>query len=756
MAEQQRRKVIIAGSIQISDFETAGYTDIILSWSPIVSTALNPIDYKSTPAHCDFIVQNNITVGGYAKFSKIPNLIFSSVKITQETTEIFKGIISNVINIGHDEVTIQCVGKDGELSKKFTHEIVELETFPAAGVDAISKMLPVVYGSPKRIPFLSIGTETVTTLNKGFDASFTGNIGVGEWPRAETGYMDIGGESIEYEKVYAGGLDGAILLDIINRGSNPIEHFAGEIVRFTANEHIFAISHPIKEFLGVYIGERAIPLDHSDLTLYTGQTGDEHGTYTGKAVISLSRSKDLVGLFVRGMGQSDNYDVVPTACAPSSAGLMLAYDGDEDTCFDSDLHSAHDLGAYTEFSWTGGSGKLYCVKFEAFTPFSQTSIKQTITITLEGSGKTSYENDFVVWVGTHYNLNDDLAAASWVREFDNQHTGGKVTRVVVDFESVEPGGAGYNDIVVGFAFQTGGYLKIYEIKRTYYLSGAVVDGASIGLLYSPKLTELGVGTVSADVDGVYTDSSPLVLKEHADEICEHILETLCGETDICDDTSYTAAGALYAGSPEYILAFPILQPPNIPELLWRIATQSQSIQYFWLNKHYLKYMTGTYTAGYTVTALDIDQGQAWVKYTDKQYIYNQLIGRFDFYWWGHEDALNNRNSVKAIDGASPSSDSIYGTLKNNISLAYIPGVVQAQAVADWLLSDTKYPRLIVEYIGGLTNNINRKVGDVIAFDVSDTDLNDLLADEVETTDKFLVTNVTYQPDYAIRIECVKL
>ena len=68
----------------------------------------------------------------------------------------------------------------------------------------------------------------------------------------------------------------------------------------------------------------------------------------------------------------------------------------------------------------------------------------------------------------------------------------------------------------------------------------------------------------------------------------------------------------------------------------------------------------------------------------------------------------------------------------------------------------KNPRLIVEFIGTLTNNINRKIGDVVKFGVSDTYVNNLLAGLVGANDQFLILNIVYQQNGAIRITAIGL
>ena len=75
---------------------------------------------------------------------------------------------------------------------------------------------------------------------------------------------------------------------------------------------------------------------------------------------------------------------------------------------------------------------------------------------------------------------------------------------------------------------------------------------------------------------------------------------------------------------------------------------------------------------------------------------------------------------------------------------------------DWRLLDLQDTRLMVEFIGGLTNNVNRKIGQVITYDTTNTDLNNMLAGKVASTDKFLIFDIVYQPDGAIRIATIGL
>ena len=167
-AETQQRYAEItttgAASVKISSHVKTGYVNIITSWDSIISAVIDPISYEITPSSCAFQVINDVPVGGETKFSLISGLVFGAIEIYQNSVKIFKGSVDHLSNIGRAFCTVHCVSDDVDLSKKFAHDIVDIDIYSSADPDDVGKMLPQVYGSVKRVPFMGVDTGAISTL----------------------------------------------------------------------------------------------------------------------------------------------------------------------------------------------------------------------------------------------------------------------------------------------------------------------------------------------------------------------------------------------------------------------------------------------------------------------------------------------------------------------------------------------------------------------------------------------------------------
>ena len=875
-AETQPRRAVItttgAVTVRISDYTLASYTDIILQWDPIVSTKLDPITYGTFPATASFVVQNNVTVGGQSRFSDIAGLVFAEIEIYQNAVKVFSGTIEDSVNISHAEVLIKCIGMDAELSKKFDHEIIDETVFANADPDDVGKMLPQPYGQAKRVPFLAIDVGVLTTLKTTIaTAESTDDIELTETSALPaSGTVQIGSEKISYTsknnttKVLTGTITRGV------SGTTAVMHYAGAVIGEVRSEYVFAAGCPVNAIDAVYVGE--VLQDASEYTTYTGQTGDEHTTYSGRGVISFSnlsliqrggstegnvisyaRHRRAAGLPIGGVthvdknGVVNGFDESVTITFPSEPGGTTS-DIYVDYYFDCNffwlpegIMPAWDMTNMSEGGFDFFIDGVLVAKLKgsaepALTVYESSPLRvskaawpttatKTKTFRHSSYGTVSLVVAQAIAYCTSSIPETDERGKKIFREATNLPVGKILTNTTFDasttitFPSAPSGNLTDVYIQLDWAWASRGddilsdKPRMYEIDSTpvYHVAAAVnqglADSREIAVLpttlYLPqtswqttlsktisRLSEFNRGEefvitsatqhcytddfsndvsltgnsvadsiigggVFADVDGFQDTNSPPVLIEYATDIMQHIIETQCGKTSACDTTTHTAVRASLV-SAGYVEAVALLQPPDIRARLAGIALQSKCIQWFWNDIHYVKFMSGTYVADAVISYGDIYQNQSWINYTNKAFISNDLTAQFNHYWWGYADENTGQNTVESADAGSPSSQNTYGELKKNINLPYVPGSTQAQAVLDWRLSDFKDPRLIVEFIGTLTNNINRQVGQIVTFDTTNTDLNNQLAGLVASTDKFLITNVTFQNNGAIRIETIGL
>ena len=898
--EQQRRYLEITtrggATVKLSDHVKATYTDIISVWGEISSDKMDPVTYELEPASASFSVINNVAVGGTARFSGITGLIFAKIEIWQEGTKIFSGTIDSLTNIGWADCTVHCIGITAELNKLYSHIILDADTYADADPQDLGKMLPHVYGTPKRVPFLGAQVGFVSPISEEITATTT-TIGMATVPGSSqlpaTGKLVIGGRLTAYTH-NGTNITISALGAAIPRGAVLAEHL---------DEYVYIIGDKVTSIDAVYVDGVIVPAIGYDA--FTGQDGDEHADFPGLACISFTQNPSVIATEIKPIGlQTSGGEACPSV---ESGGTMESIDrvynfymspaedwsdGDNDSGDEftttilentalptSAIHAvaksakvkiligpgivgspaassvafyingnvlSTDTVSYldtTSKQWhevtcrlgnrtlegdtsieivlySSPSGQYFKV-YEVYFEYTYTDIYEIESINPEtqigyiypvyqseppeadakafDKSLATYFDSAVTTCNTetfesadHYfcvfkfpalcaaNIPGEIRSVKLRIYADNSYAadpdtdvnvenGNSTTGVSIEdsfdpssapawfeFDATEWDAFKPTDIYIYFNTNVGSNIRIHEIyfEVTYDGAAPATIGAAVK---GPGAVQSSIGTigkVAADVTADVTDPA---------DILQEILNK-CGKSALADTGSpstYAAAQALWDNPDEsspakpYAVALAVLQPPNVRNLMTRVAMQCRAIQ-FWINDvNYLKLMGGTYATDADIEADDIWQNQAWMNYTNKAYIANDMAGRYNHYWWGSEED-GGQAVVKAADANSPSSQDTYGTLKQSISLAYIPGETQAQDVLNWRLSELKNPRLIVVYVGTLTNNINRQVGQIITFDTTDSDLDNLLGGLVPDTMQFLICEVAYQSDGGIRITAIEM
>lgn len=785
-AEQSRRRaeIVLADGVSpgttifISDYSTEGHTEIITSWNNIISTKIDPVNFKTTPAFAGFAVNNNVTVGGESRFSNLTGLVFAEITIYQELTAIFKGKINTLNNIGRAECIVQCVGFDADLSKLFDHTIINETDFPYADQRDIGKMLPVVYGSAKRVPFLGIevGASSYLTAPLSSNTTETTIYVMDTTNFSATGYVHINSETIVYSAKTS------TTLTISSRGykgSTIGNHTNGSIIQQKLSEELYAVDTICKEITDLYLGDKLYDDAENKTSIcgfayYYGDNGDfPNKTIIGADFQETSGGKVGMAAQVISMQTESRYRIKPYTAA-QTANDTNQYD--------------LDMSSYGEQAGASSMPGLWRFGLMTWRGLFRAPERAWVHILMD----TSYASSPItsVYISLFFVTTDFATHESGIESnsFDPSVGGGCPTWFSFQIKD------GYlyklieNRFSVYYYFEKQAsppiqYPRVYDwhieidnapqededgspascYSNCPYCEDQKAELTNVsqfaGPTYGAQKEKIEWDRLSADVDGEFDDSgSPIILIETPTAISENILVTKCGlDASTPDTTTYTESASQYSGnSPDYVFNLCISQPPNVVELLWRIALQSKSIQCFHTDKHYIKYIHSGITADAVIYEEDIDQGQAWLNYTDKNDIVNYLVGKYNNYWWGFDDNELNRNTVISEDATSQST---YGVIKSEISLAYIADAAQAQDVVDWLILQLKEPRIVVDFIGGLTNNIARKPGDIITFDIGgnspDDYMDDLFANKIVSTDKFLVTSVTWRRT-EIQIQAVQL
>lgn len=693
------------------------YEPLIASWGDIKSGRINPVTYEVEPGGADFSILNNIPVGGANSFAELflqyyPH--FVKVTISEfhvgasagaDAENIFKGSIEDFPAMTTDIVVVTCASFEIGTANKFSHNIVEATTYPGADPDDLGKMLPQAYGQAKRVPFMAVDAGAITTLAQDLDAAATGNIDFTD----VSGLPSSGTVQIDAEQMtYGSKSDANNTLNISARGQNgtdDVDHDLGATVAEIQTDYFYIIGHAVNAIDAVYVAGVLQP--SGNYTAYTGQSGDEHGSYPGKACIKFTVLPVLIKQINVTLNDTKDVDdaiTVDDNISYSSAGANKELYPNGNSTWGGVTNPANAYDG-NEASKCDLNNQAYCIWTFPSTNYGTISA-QHIWILLSTNNAVSIQDSDGNALATLTSVAKGwyryaLAGSAWtlgVKVLTDINEGSEVFEIkkIVEYTpTLSKGGGAYRG---GAATITGAVT----------LTGNSVADTVIG------------GRVSADLQGFQDDDSgtytgtPDALIERPDHILKHIWGHRCGLTlnDIIDATTYNAAGTFY-NTNSYVLAFAILEKPNVRLLINRIARQAKSIEIWEAGVHKLIHIPATETTDKAINGHRIDLGQIQTRFTDRAEIKNTLAGRYNRHWAGYTNEEEaDRDVVPATDARSITD---YGALQSDVfSFPYIPGSTQAQAVLDLTKKDLRRPRLIVEASGGLfLTDLER--GDIIEF-----------------------------------------
>jgi hypothetical protein len=291
------------------------------------------------------------------------------------------------------------------------------------------------------------------------------------------------------------------------------------------------------------------------------------------------------------------------------------------------------------------------------------------------------------------------------------------------------------------------YVEVtYSDTITSSPASGVLSDVSIN---SNTVAETVVGSlVSADVDGFQDDGSgtytgtPNALIERPDHILKHVLINRCGKTaaDI-DSTSYIASGVNYA-TDGYELASVIFEKPDVRDLIYELATQSRSLEFWEGGTHHLIYAPTETVDKVIDSRIDLDSVS--VRFVNRKSIKNKMSATYDKWWSGKNDL---EASQKIVIATSADSVAKYGTLEtDSLSFAYITDGAQAQDVINWFVANQKDIVMLLSFAGG-PHLMELEKGDVVSFDITTGDQLDLaFLGLISSVGIFRVLDIAYAND----------
>ena len=284
------------------------YQPLILSYDTINTGKINPTTYEVEPSETSFVIDNTISIGGEDTFVELFNtydpqfstvtisMIFDGASAAGDEINIFKGQIEDVLNMQQDRVQVSLSGYELDLTNKFAHEIVDTTTFPNADPDDVGKMLPQVWGTAKKVPCIALDVGVLTTLSEDITVSSTTVKLTDATGMSGTGTILIDSEQIAYTGVVGDSITGCTRAQ---NGTTATAHNRGAKVGEIRPEYDYALGCPVHAIDDVYVNN--VKQESGTYTVYTGQAGDEHGTYGGRCVIKfgqwpqIKREVDLSG-----------------------------------------------------------------------------------------------------------------------------------------------------------------------------------------------------------------------------------------------------------------------------------------------------------------------------------------------------------------------------------------------------------------------------------------------------------------------------
>ncbi|MEA1909746.1 MAG: hypothetical protein U9M89_01855, partial [Patescibacteria group bacterium] len=510
------------------------------------------------------------------------------------------------------------------------------------------------------------------------------------------------------------------------------------------SEYAFIIGHAVKVIDAVYVANIRQTGNH---TAYTGQSGNEHASYPGKACIKFTDWAVIMRLWndisIFGTRECHLESVVP-----SFENLPYEYTADDASGSDQPMFS-------------GQGGYHFVPSFDKTKSTEGFSVTVVFSVTINDPGTNGF---FRVQCSNPYE--GGSVTAQTLFEIDSGVvTTEKLSPWVYHTTRDEPYATFQWKIEHGYdplAFDGDVDFIIQSISITFHGYPASMTGGIAFSGNSVAETVLG-GSVACDVSGFADDASgtitgtPNALIERPDHICKHILLDRCGlPSAVINTPAYTAAGADYA-SHSYVLALAVLQAPDVRQLLNRIAHQAKSLEFWEAGAHALRYFEqpGGENVDFTVYAHMIDLNQIWIQFSKRGDILNDLTAQYLRYWSGYSDPKEATSEVVAASDAE--SITKYGRLAGDQrSFPYIPGEAQASDVLDWELSTRSDVHLIIEFPGGYFLTAAEK-GDVINFSFdADAYLDQALLGLVAATDTFKIIDVRRRNDAAVQIQIIRI
>jgi|GEM_PF-2187669 len=185
-----------------------------------------------------------------------------------------------------DETSVHLVLQDETLRLRgYVGAKVSRADYPSADPDDVGKVIPIPFGTVKRLPALAVDAGVQTSLPNNVNATTT-SVPVSDTAGLSVGMvLQIDDEQLEIDAIAGDSLT-------VTRGVNTTiaaTHLKGAIAWQVKTEFAYLVADcpvdSIDKIFGV-VGQAEVDIT-AIATAYTGQSGDEHAGYPGLAVVTL-------------------------------------------------------------------------------------------------------------------------------------------------------------------------------------------------------------------------------------------------------------------------------------------------------------------------------------------------------------------------------------------------------------------------------------------------------------------------------------
>ena len=254
----------------------------------------DPVSMEVSNGSYTLTLNNSKPVFGLDRFSNLMvsnNLVTSEVWVywahedSDALKTIYYGICDSLTEIRAETCSLNLVDYVTLLEKRKPFSTATYEDYPGMDPDDLGRVIPMIYGSPLRVPMLSVDAGGKSTMITNLLATqLTGTFEVSDASRMP--FSDPFTVQIDSELIRISSRNNDTLT-IGERGYNStevVDHDAGAAIAEIQTGYPYLLAnHPVTSITNVFV--ESIKQPSALYTAYTGQPGNEYPSIPGKAVV---------------------------------------------------------------------------------------------------------------------------------------------------------------------------------------------------------------------------------------------------------------------------------------------------------------------------------------------------------------------------------------------------------------------------------------------------------------------------------------